>query len=226
MQKTAEQIARDVLKKLAFKLPGLALLQAVGKANKNPGDLALRAGKVQALRGASDSFRELERNFRRPSIDLSPFFGTRGSGFSGGKLAEVDALPPSPETPTELDAPVQVPHRDLRLLREDLAKQKDVFGEGALLRSSPSPELQRALERIQPSTKDKWLYGAGGALGGAALMGGTGALVAALKRGTRQAVLKNGILGAGTGALGGALGGLHMLQKRRIGDAIRETYDA
>ena len=124
------------------------------------------------------------------------------------KLAEIGALPLAQQ------------HQ----LRDALTKQRTVFGEGALMRSAPSSELEAVLQRIQPSTGDRVLYGAGGALGGAALMGGAGALMAALRQGNRAAALKGGLIGAGTGALSGALAGQHYLQRRRIGDAIREAY--
>jgi len=225
MQKTAEEIATVVLLKLAFRVPGLAALNAVGRANKNPGNLALRAAKVTALREAPETVRSLERMFRRPPRDLSTFYATTGSAFGGGKFAEVDALPPAPETPTEPESSTQTLAPPLRhQLRDDLAKQQNVFGEKALMQSAPSPELQRALARIQPSTGARALYGIGGALGGAALMGGSGALIARLRQGNWAGALKGGLVGGGAGALSGALAGQHYLQRRRIGDAIQEAY--
>lgn len=85
MHKTASQIADDVIYKIAMRLPGLEIIQAVGRSNKNPLDMALRLKKVQALREAPDSVRELERRMRRrPLRDFSKFGPSNGPLFNRG----------------------------------------------------------------------------------------------------------------------------------------------
>ena len=64
MQKTASQIADEVLMKLSMKMPFSGLLNTVGRANANPTNLAARAEKITALKNAPDAARDIERNFR------------------------------------------------------------------------------------------------------------------------------------------------------------------
>jgi hypothetical protein len=64
MQKTASQIADEVLVKLSMRMPFSKQLSAVRRANLNPADVALQAEKKQVLREGSDTFRTYERHSR------------------------------------------------------------------------------------------------------------------------------------------------------------------
>jgi hypothetical protein len=143
------------------------------------------------------------------------------------KLSESKALPGAPTRATESDPSFQAPRLsapDRKQMTVDLANQQNVFGDAALDASAPSPELREALARLRPSTATKALYGGGGALGGAALMGGLGALLARVKVGKNAPLLRPVAAGAGSGALSGALAGLYAAQRRRIRDAVNEVY--
>ena len=84
MNKTASQIASYVLVKIAARVPGLSILNAVGKANKNPANKLLREGKIQALRGATPTVRDYELALRRAPKELGQFSPSPGPLFSQG----------------------------------------------------------------------------------------------------------------------------------------------
>lgn len=64
MQKTASQIAEEVLVKLSMRAPFTKEISLVRRANLNPTDVALQAQKKQLLREGSDVFRDYERQGR------------------------------------------------------------------------------------------------------------------------------------------------------------------
>jgi hypothetical protein len=77
--------------KVAAKLPGLGLLNTVGKAYKNPGNLTLAQAKIDALRAASVPERNMVREMavHSPLVpkDLSPFSRAAGDAAATGKGA-------------------------------------------------------------------------------------------------------------------------------------------
>lgn len=101
MQKTASQLSDEVLMKLsraeAIRLP-LEFLGAVGKANRNPANLELRAAKARAMQAASDHERQLEYLLRRsPRRDFTKFKPSSGPLFNrgwGSMPFEKKQLPP------------------------------------------------------------------------------------------------------------------------------------
>jgi hypothetical protein len=108
-------------------------------------------------------------------------------------------------------------------LKSDLWKQYRLQGVDAAVQSSPDQHLGDLLsEKLHSSVGKTLQYGGLGALGGAALGGGLGALTHVVRNGTWRGATPSIRDSAIVGTLGGAVSGLNFLQHRQLRKALDE----
>lgn len=140
-----------VMNKVAMRLRGARLLEAMGKAYKNPADIALRQLKIDALRAASPAEREIARQMagRSPLIPKT-FAGFGSAAVPGGRVGVM------PQLPTRGPASLWKRGSNMdktALSRETLARTEEEYRQ-LQQRGVPGPLRRKAsrrlLERLYP----------------------------------------------------------------------------